>query len=63
MHSKAQYLSPLELSWRMHCGLAEVPAGTSVGHEAPPVHFGAQSSPSAPCTEASVSSLRQGGFS
>merc|ERR1711959_868344 len=56
MHVRAQYLFPL-WSWRMHWGLSLVPGGTSVGQLPDASHFGAQTWPPAPWTEASVSSL------
>ena len=51
MQARAQYLSPVLESCKMHMGLAVVPSGTSVGQE-PVLHLGAQTLPPAPSTSA-----------
>ncbi len=61
--ASAQYFLPEAESDSMHCGVAFVPAGLSVGQAPLASHSGAHTSPSMPWIEASTSSERHGGFS
>ena len=61
--ANAQYFLAEAESCNMHCGVAFVPAGLSVGHVPLASHSGAQTSPPMPWMEASTSSERHGGFS
>ena len=53
----AQYLSPVE-DWSAHCGVAEAPAGLSVG-QVVPVHLGTQTGPVTPWIWTATSSEPQ----